>query len=152
MRQKIFGKSWHPPPFYAWKLFETGTFPKPGRVPLPNFSPLWCKNFLTVIRNKPPSYPWNFRNQNFSEAQNGFRYEMFRQYEPKKIDGKSWCPHLIHKIFIFRYRNFSETQKGSSTKCFDNVLKVIWYLKISETQNGFPYESFRYCEAKNFRR
>ena len=75
-------------------------------------------------------------------------------------------PPLIHKLF--RYRKFCETQHRRVS--LRNV-SVLWDKKIRRknvnppflsltffeirswwSTNGFPYEFFRHCETKNFRR
>ena len=87
-------------------------------------------------------------------------------WEKKIFDGKIVIPPtpLIHKNF--RYQKVSETQKGSSTKCFGTVRQKIfdkkslyppssypWKFSIPEIlgdTEGFFYEIFRYCETKNY--
>ena len=62
-----------------------------------------------------------FDTRNFLKHIRGL-YEKFATMRQKIINGKSWYslpPSFIHKIF--RYRYFSETQKGSSTNFFGTV-------------------------------
>ena len=81
----------------------------------------------------------------------------------KKILGQSWCPPTFFSLTFFQKIN-SETQKGSSTKCFGTVrwnhfdaqswrpppfLSLIFFdfKKIWNTERSL-YGNFRYYETK----
>ena len=110
VRPSLFdGKTWHPPPFSAIKLFETRIFLENSRIPLRNFSALGdiknsTENRDTPSSFRPPPLIHNFfRYQNFSDTQ--IRKvpptKFFSTETKKNFDTKSWDKSLKHKIFRY---------------------------------------------------
>ena len=113
-----------------------------------------------------------FRYRKFSETQH--RTVPLRNFsalwDEKKFDGKScYSPLLIHKVC--RYRNFSETQhrrvplrnfsalwdKKTSTENlvtppFLSIKFFATGIFLKHSTEEFPYDFFRHCGTKNFRR
>ena len=94
----------------------------------------------------------------------GFPYEMRQYCEPKTLTRiLMLTPFLV--LNVFRYRKFSETQKGSLTKSFGTVkqnsftenpdtptplcMKNFW-TRFFLKRWRLPYETFRYSETKMF--
>ena len=93
-----------------------------------------------------------------------FPYEMRQYCEPKTLT-RMLMPTPFPVLNFFRYRKFSETQKGSLTKSFGTV-KQNSFTENPDTPNplcmknfltGFflkrwrlPYETFRYSDTKKF--
>ena len=70
------------------------------------------KSRFSPLRHKIFRYP---------KLSEGFLYEMFWYCETKQFWRKIVIPAASLIPNIFRYQNFSETEKGSSSKCFDTV-------------------------------
>ena len=146
-----------PRPLLCMKNFGTRSFLKPGRVLLGTFSVLWDK------RNPTKEHDVPFYCMKISDT----RRILIHKGPPTKIFGtvrqtfgKSWIPFpLILKNYP--HRIISETQKGSSTKCFGSVRQKnfdgksyyspppILSMKFSRPDifwntEGFPYENFWY--------
>ena len=171
MRQKIFdGKSWHNPLkhkiFRYPKLWHTKDSPTKffGTVRQKIFDgKSWYSPFLSINF---------FATGNFlKHSTEGFPYEISRHCETKNFRRKILIlPLLIHKLF--RYRKISETQhrrvplrnfsalwdKKISTETFDtppSLLSINFFATgnfLKHITKGFPYEIFRHCETKQFRR
>ena len=163
VRQKVPTNPWCPPPMhenFRWKNFSEA----------PKCSPM--KYFNTVrqkLRRKiviPPPLSKLFRYPNLLQ-QERIPLQNFSTLWDKKISIENLetpPPPLIHKL---RYRKFSETQhkrvhlpnlsalldKKFSTEKRDAPFFIHFFLKpkIFSKTVGFPYESFRHCEIKNFR-
>ena len=142
-----------PAPSVIRNFFRLPKVVTPWKVPLRNFSALWYNTFS--IKNRDgPSWALTFCYPKHSETQNGSCTNIFdsekEQFRRKIV---FLAPSFIH--ILFQYRNFSETQKGISTKVFATVrLKVfdikMWHNRLTQKKNfdtwiswhkkGFPYE------------
>ena len=113
VRQKIFDRnSWYPPLMH--KIFRYPKLVKHWRVPLPNFSALWDKNFATENRDTPslplssisiPQFFWNTQ---------GFSVLWDEKFSTENRD----APLLSVNFF--------------------SIPENFWYFE------GFPYEVFRF--------
>ena len=141
MRQKIFdGKSWYsPPPSLIHKHFLYRKFSETQhrRVPLRSFSVLWDKKFSMENRditlwsmNSFFPYP-----KLVTHWRVPLRY-FWALWDKKFLTENRDTPHLIHKFF--RYQNFCETQKDSSTKFFGTVTRNFGIPEISDTLKRSP--------------
>ena len=112
--------------------------------------------FFDTTVNLPPSFAWNFSIPEFFRTQEGFIYECYRHCETT-IFQRSLVISPVQKIF--RYTNFSETPKRSSTKFFGTVSdtnfstekhdtpsslmhKIFWYPKFFDTPKCSPTKFF----------
>ena len=73
----------------------------------------------------------------------GFPTELFRQYAWKQFNGEKWYHPLRHEIF--RYPNYCDIPKCSTTKSFDTLSQKIfdgksWYSVL--IQNSVQYLTF----------
>ena len=165
-RQKIFdGKYWYPPPL-SLNFFANKNFLKQHRRVTPwKFSALWDIKISSEKRDKPPlihkffSIPENFRKTE------GFFYKAFRSgLVRQKFSTKPWCPSPSYawkfsikeffwttKVFSNELFGYTETENRDTTplihKIFFFLPEIFW-----NSTEGFPYEIFRHCETKNFRR
>ena len=136
-------------------------------MPLRSGSVLWSTNISTENRDI------TLWSENFLDTRNywmtiGFPYGIFRHFETKNFQKKSWYFPLLLIHNLFGYQNFTETQhrrvplrnvsvlkdKKFSTENRDITLRSI---NFSNTPNrsktkGFPYETFRLFDTINFRR
>ena len=154
-----------PTPFLVLNVFRNRKFSETQKGSL-------TKSFGTVKQNsftENPDTPTplmheKFRNQIFSETMKASLRNVSIQRD-KKFLGQSWCPPTFFSLTFFQ-KIFSETQKGSSTKCFGTVrwnhfdaqswrpppfLSLIFFdfRKIWNTERSL-YEKFRYHEIKKF--
>ena len=137
--KKIDGESWCPARFLSKKtLFDLKKFLKHNRVPLRNVSVPW--DFSGESWYTSPSYArkvsiirslWNTKR---------FPYEMRRYCEPKTLTRILMPTHFIF-LDVFRYRKFSETQKGSLTKTFGTV-KQNSFTENADTPTPLMHEKF----------
>ena len=106
------------------KLFRYRKFSETQqrRVPLRDFLVLRDKKISTEDRDITPLSIKFFDTRNLWNTK-GFLYEILRHCETKSFWKKLWYsltpPPVIHTIF--RYQNFSKTQKGAHTKFFGTV-------------------------------
>ena len=81
------------------------------------------RKILILPPSSPPLLSLNFfaPGNLLKHSTQGFPYEIFRYCETKQVWRKIVIPAASLIPNIFRYQNFSETEKGSSSKCFDTV-------------------------------
>ena len=152
-----------PTPFLVLNFFRYRKFSETQKGSL-------TKSFGTVKQNsftKNPDTPTplmheKFLNQIFSETMKASLRNVSIQRD-KKFLGQSWCPPTFFSLTFFQ-KIISETQKGSSTKCFGTVrwnhfdaqswrpppflsLFFFDFKKIWNTERSL-YEKFRYHEIK----
>ena len=119
MSQKHWRGSWCPPLFLFLTFFGMESFPKHRRDPWQNLSVLWNKTVLRrILIPLPRLCMKNFWTRFFLKRWR-LPYETFRYSETKNL-WQSWRPPTFFSLTFFQ-KKISETQKGSSTKCFGTV-------------------------------
>ena len=101
VRQNYFdGKLWYPPPLLSVIFFDTKIFLKHRRVPPRSFSVLWDKNFWRkiVILPAPLLCIKFFDTRIFLKHRRVPLRNFPALWDKKTFNGKSWYPHLLHKL------------------------------------------------------
>ena len=110
------------------KNFDTRSFLKQKRVHLRNFWTLWDKK-LIAENSDIPFLCVNFFHTRLFLKHRRILLRIFLVLWDKKLTKTCETTPLLLSIKIFDTRNFSETQKGSSTKCFGTVRQNSFYGK-----------------------
>ena len=110
----------HPPLSLSLKIFDTRSFLKHKRVPLRKFWNIW-ETKLIAKNSDIPFLCVNFSGLDFFWNTEGFSYGFFWYCETKILTKTCETTPLLLSYKIFDTRNFSETQKGSSTNFFGTV-------------------------------
>ena len=135
MRQKVLTKPWcPPPPLLCMKIFDKRIFLKHQKVLQWNISVQWDKNFDGKSWY-PPLLSKRFRYPKLMKhSTEGFTYQIFRQWETKKIRQKIENRDItLWSIKFFDTRNFpihrSVPQRNFS---------VLWDKKFWTKSRGTP--------------
>ena len=152
-----------PTPFVVLNVFRYRKFSETQKGSLTkSFGTVKQNSFTENPDNPTPLMHEKFLNQIFSERMKASLRNVSIQRD-KKILGQSWRPPTFFSLTFFQ-KIISETQKGSSTKCFGTVrwnhfdaqswrpplfLSLIFFdfKKIWNTERSL-YEKFRYHEIK----
>ena len=163
------GESWYARPSLSQTFFNTRKNLRHWTVALRIVKTLGDKTISTesLDRHSLPFWFWEFSITEKLRNTEGFLYKIIRTVWENKIDGKSWHPSFISKIFP--YQIVSETQmfplrknsalwdKKVSMKSRDDSLPLLLSIKTFDTRillkhRKCPPWFFLFSEAKNVRR
>ena len=155
VRPKIFDwKSWYsllpPPPLLSIIFFDTRFFwytdqkGSPTKFFSTETKKIDTKSWDKSLKHKIFRYPklvihWRVPLRNFSALWD-------RHFLTENRDTPSSPPPLIHKFF--RYQNFPETKKGSSTKYFRYCETTIFFIE----NRDIPLLGIKFFDTRNFLR
>ena len=109
-----------PTPFLFLNVFRYRKFSETQKGSLTkSFGTVKQSSFTENPDTPTPLMQEKFLNQIFSETMKASLRNVSIQRD-KKILGQSWCPPTFFSLTFFQ-KIISETQKGSSTKCFGTV-------------------------------